>query len=346
MADLKEKVAATYKFLRQRLAWNGEYDLLIHPASEIVKKGNGSNADLNMMLINMLGDVGVKAYPVVMSTRRHGRLPQTYPTLNKLNTYVVGIPDGSSWIYVDASSADGFLNVLPANLYTDRARIIQKEGSQWVNLQKTGEARTLITVKASLSPRGEMKGEQTAIYSGNAAANERTAFREAADSSAFIAKKASLNGININSCKMDGHRDFAPHVQEVINFTRQGNATDDHIYLNPLTEIPVTSNPFLETERLLPVEFPYKQTFTLSVQLTLPDGWQLEELPKSTKITAADKSLAGHILYESTDEHTVTIHYQFRLSNVTYDKTQYDTLKELFDIFANRAKDILVIKKA
>ena len=346
MADLKEKVAATYKFLRQRLAWNGEYDLLIHSASEIVKKGNGSNADLNMMLINMLGDVGVKAYPVVMSTRRHGRLPQTYPTLNKLNTYVVGIPDGSSWIYVDASSADGFLNVLPANLYTDRARIIQKEGSQWVNLQKTGEARTLITVKASLSPRGEMKGEQTAIYSGNAAANERAAFREAADSSAFIAKKASLNGININSCKMDGHRDFAPHVQEVINFTRQGNATDDHIYLNPLTEIPVTSNPFLETERLLPVEFPYKQTFTLSVQLTLPDGWQLEELPKSTKITAADKSLAGHILYESTDEHTVTIHYQFRLSNVTYDKTQYDTLKQLFDIFANRAKDILVIKKA
>jgi len=58
MADLKEKVAATYKFLRQRLAWNGEYDLLIHSASEIVKKGNGSNADLNMMLINMLGDVG------------------------------------------------------------------------------------------------------------------------------------------------------------------------------------------------------------------------------------------------------------------------------------------------
>ena len=94
------------------------------------------------------------------------------------------------------------------------------------------------------------------------------------------------------------------------------------------------------------MEFPYKQTFTLSVQLTLPDGWQLEELPKSTKITAADKSLAGHILYESTDEHTVTIHYQFRLSNVTYDKTQYDTLKQLFDIFANRAKDILVIKKA
>ena len=42
----------------------------------------------------------------------------------------------------------------------------------------------------------------------------------------------------------------------------------------------------------------------------------------------------------------MTIHYQFRLSNVTYDKTQYDTLKQLFDIFANRAKDILVIKKA
>ena len=82
MTDLNEKVAATFKMLRQKLAWNGEYELLAHPASEVIKKGNGTSGDLNMMLINMLGDVGIQAYPVVLSTRRHGRLPQTYPSLN------------------------------------------------------------------------------------------------------------------------------------------------------------------------------------------------------------------------------------------------------------------------
>ena len=57
MTNLNEKLAATFKMLRQKLAWNGEYELLAHSASEVIKKGNGTSSDLNMMLINMLGDV-------------------------------------------------------------------------------------------------------------------------------------------------------------------------------------------------------------------------------------------------------------------------------------------------
>lgn len=346
MTDLKEKVVATYKFLCQRLAWNGDYKLAIEPASDVVKKGSGSNADLNMMLINMLDDVGVKAYPVVMSTRRHGRLPQTYPTLDKLNTFVVGVPYGSSWLFIDASSTDGYLNVLSPNLYTNKARIIQKgKPGQWVDLQKKGEAQTQITVKATLSPNGEMTGEMKALYSGNAAADERKAFREAADSAAFMADKASHDGIKITQCRIEGHRDFVPSVTEVIDFTRQGDTTDDHIYINPFIEIPITENPFTEKERLLPVEFPYKETFNMTLLLTLPEGWQLEEKPENIRISAEDKSVTGHILYESVDERIVSITYQFRLNNVCYENNKYDMLRQLFEQFANRSKDMLVIKK-
>lgn len=346
MTDLKEKVVATYKFLRQRLAWNGEYELKIKPASEIVKKGNGSNADLNMILINMLGDVGVKAYPVVMSTRRQGRLPQTYPTLSKLSTFIVAVPYGSSWIYLDASSIDGYLNVLSANLYTEKARIIQKgKPGQWVNLQKISDAQTQMTVNATLSSSGEMKGELKTLYTGNAAANERKAFREATDSATFIADKASHNGIKITQCKMEGHRNFGPNVTEVIGFTKRGDTTDDHIYINPFIDLPITKNPFTEKERLLPVEFPYKETYNMTFLLTLPEGWQLEEKPENIRISAADKSVTGHILYESVDERIVSITYQFRLNNLCFEKEQYDMLRQLFEQFANHSKDMLVIKK-
>ncbi len=346
IADLKEKVAATFSFLRQRIAWNGEYDLLTKSSSDIVKKGSGSNADLNMMLINMLGDVGVKACPVLMSTRRHGRIPKTYPTLNKMNTFIVGIPDGTSWIYLDASSADGYLNVLPTNLYVEQARIIEKgTPGQWVNLQKIGEAKSVHNIKATLTADGLMKGEQSTIYSGNAAANERKAFRTASDSTSFIAAKAQQTGISISQCKIEGHRSFSPSVTEVINFTKQGDVTDDHIYINPFTELPITSNPFTEKERLLPVEFPCRNTFNAYVQLTLPEGWQLEEMPKSVNVSTPDKSASGRINYGITDDKTITINFQFRLGNVYYDHQQYDMLRQLFDLFASRGKDMLVIKK-
>jgi hypothetical protein len=346
ITDLKEKLAATFKMLRQKLAWNGEYELLAHPASEVIKKGSGTSGDLNMMLINMLGDVGVQAYPVVMSTRRHGRLPQTYPSLNKLNTFIVAVPYGASWQYLDASSADGYINVLSPNLYVEQARLIQKgKPSQWVNLQNLGEARSQITIVGSISPEGVMSGTRTALYSGNATANVRRAFHEASDSAVFIAKKSADYGMEIISCQMTGHREYAANVKEEMKFAKQGEVASDHIYINPFTDFPIRNNPFLETERLLPVEFPCKQTFSMTIRLTLPEGWNLDEKPNNTRITTEDKNISGHILYEMTDEHQLSIQVQFRLSSVTYYKSKYETLRQLFDLFSNRSKDMLVLKK-
>ena len=121
--------------------------------------------------------------------------------------------------------------------------------------------------------------------------------------------------------------------------------TAHHIYINPFTEIPISSNPFTEKGRLLPVEFPCRNSYNAYVQLTLPDGWQLEEMPKSVNVSTPDKSASGRINYALGDDNTITINYQFRISNVCYDHKQYDALSQLFDLFVNRGKDILVIKK-
>lgn len=346
MTDINEKVASTLMMLRQKLAWNGEYSLLPHSASDVIRKGNGTSGDLNMILINMLRDVGVESFPVVLSTRRHGRLPQTYPTLNRLNTFIVAVPNGSSWLYLDASSADGYVNVLSPNLYVEQARLIQKgKPSQWVNLQKMGEAKSQIMVTGTISPEGAINGERTALYSGNAAYNERRAFREASDSAAFISQKSADCGMEISSCLMTGHREFAPSVKEVMKFSKQCEAVSDHIYVNPFTDFPIRNNPFMEAERVLPVEFPCMQNFNMTIRLQLPEGWKLEDEPKSIKMSTEDKSLSGHILYDTKDERMLTIQVLFRQNKMTYYKETYDMLRQIYDMFSSRSKDMLVLKK-
>lgn len=184
--------------------------------------------------------------------------------------------------------------MLPANLYTDQARIIQKGAKgQWANLQKMSEGKTLVSVMAELTA--------SVLYSGNTAAEERRAFRTATDSVTFIADKAGKNKMEIIACEMTDHRDLAPTLKEEYTFTRQGDATGDHIYINPYPEVPITSNPFLETDRLLPVEFPFKQVFNMTVRLKLPEGWELEEMPKNFRITTEDKSISGDILCNQGD---------------------------------------------
>ena len=51
-------------------------------------------------------------------------------------------------------------------------------------------------------------------------------------------------------------------------------------------------------------------------------------------------------MYEVKDEHLLSIQIQFRLSDVTYYKAKYATLRQLFDIFSSRSKDMLVLKKS
>ncbi len=347
MSSVKEKVEATYDFLRQRISWNGEYSLKIQSASDVVKRGSGTNADLNMMLINMLGDVGVQAVPVVMSTRTHGKLPKSYPSLNKLNTFIVGIYDGGLLYYMDAAAADGYLNVLPPDFYVEQARIIQKgQKGRWINLQNVGESITQVNVNAAMQPDGEVKGERNILYMGNASLKERKAFREASDSATFIASKSSREGYDIVSCKMAGHRAFAPEVREEIQFVSHAEATADHIYYSPFAEVPVKANPFAPDEnRLLPVEFSCRQNYSMNIHLKLPDGWQLEEKPENSTITTYDRSITGQVAYEQADDKTLNIQYQFRLARVNYDSKQYPTLRQLFDLLANRSKDVIVLKK-
>ena len=70
-------------------------------------------------------------------------------------------------------------------------------------------------------------------------------------------------------------------IEEEFDFVLQADRTDDHLYINPMLFPQLKSNPFIQTERVLPIEFPYPYKFTMLSTLTLPEGYEVEELPQS-----------------------------------------------------------------
>ena len=130
-----------------------------------------------------------------------------------------------------------------------------------------------------------------------------------------------------------------------MQFVSQAEATADHIYYSPFTEVPIKSNPFIAEDRTLPVEFSYRQSYSMNIHLSLPDGWQMEEIPQNANITTYDRSITCQIAYEKVDEKSLNIQYQFRLARLNYDSKQYPTIKQLYDLLVNRNKDVIVLKK-
>jgi len=345
ISDKKERIAAVWKLLKSKVRWNGDYAFWGKSASKILKEGTGTNADINFLLINMLQDAGIESTPVVMRTRDSGILPLSHSSLKYLNTFVVGIPmTDSGMAYLDGSAEDGYLNVLPAKLLVTRARVVQKTGADlWVNLQANARGRETAIVQAQLSADGQLKGQKSTMLVEEAAAAKRRLWRLAKDSTELIQKMQERDGIEIQSYRLEGRHDFSPTVKEEMTFTKQCDVAGDMIYLNPLVFIPQHESPFTTAERILPIEFPYNQSETQNVIITLPEGYVVEEAPKPI-IIKFDGATARIIC--NVNGNQLSVQYQMNISQTFYASTQYQDLKAFFDSVVESNKHILTIKKA
>ena len=344
ISDKTERIAAVWKLLKSKVRWNGKYSLWGESASKVLKEGTGTNADINFLLINMLKDAGIGSTPVIMRTRDSGILPLSHSSLKYLNTFVVGIPmTDTGMVYLDGSAEDGYLSVLPAKLLVSRARLLQTTGADlWVNLQTKARGRETISIQAQLDANGLLKGNKSSIFLDEASAAKRREWRQAKDSTELIQKMQERDGIEIQSYRLEGRHDFSPTVKEELTFTKQCDAAGDLIYLNPLIFIPQRKSPFTAAERMLPIEFPYKQSEMQNVMITLPKGYVVEEVPKPIviKLDGATARISYSVL-----DNMLNIQYMMNIDKTFFAATEYQDLKAFFDRVVESNKQIITLKK-
>ncbi len=344
IADAKERVEATWKLLHQRVRWNGGYAFWAKSGSKVLKDGTGSNADINFLFINMLHDAGIEASPIALRLRDRGRLPITHASMKYLSTFVVGITlNDSTMVYFDSSAEDGYLNVLPARLSVDRARLIKKgKPGEWINLQRVAQATERTLIQATLDGDGKISGTMSRALTEEAAASLRKRWRTAKDSTDVIHQIQENNSMEITGYQLQGRHDFSPNLRETITFTTQCSSTGDIIYLNPLVIAPINKNPFTAETRNLPVELPYKQRETINVALTLPDGWQVEEMPKP--IVLKFDGITASIMFRQSGNQLSTV-YKLDIQQTFFTSQQYPDLKAFMEKLVENCKNIIAIKK-
>lgn len=345
VSDVKEKVSLIYQAMKKRLRWNGNYGLMGDGAHKVMKEGTGDNADLNFILISMLNDAGLKAYPVVMSRRKLGRLP-LHPSLDGLNTFIVGVAENdSTLLYIDSSVEDGYIDVLPPDLMPESARVIYSSKlGKWVNLQELPGARQSSSINVEVGADGKMKGTSQTTLFGNAASDLRHSFRTAKDSTTFVNDLAAKEGVDISAYKIEGRKDFSPDVKEMYTFTKKCNASADHIYINPIVIPLLKEQPFSAQTRVLPVEFPYKEIIHQSVSITIPEGYTVEEMPKGVKVYTED----GGLLFSfncGKQNGKLIFNYRLIVKKSLFVYTDYEYLRKIFEAVVQRNDDIVVLKK-
>lgn len=317
IASEQERAAAVFKLVMSKVDWDGTYKMWPANTAETLKKGSGSNADINMLLIQSLQEVGITTAPVVLRTRDLGLMPYNFPSITKLSSFVIAIIPkvGSTYTYLDASSKNGYLNVLSEPLLVEKARLVMKgKKNQWVNLQKITKSQKSTIIDAVLSAEGQLTGTKTTRYEGLAAMKYR---------------------------QEKGISEFGPDATEETNIEIKGEVKDGQITVCPYPAS--VENPFKAETRKMPVEFPCLGTERVVMNITLPEGKSFIGEPRNTIITTQDKGLEGRI-FTTPSEGKVQMTSQFSINKISHSEKSYADLRQIFDMLSAFTTEKITIK--
>lgn len=341
ISDFTRKVAATYLLLKKRVKWDGQYALLGSSSRNVLKEGKASNADLNFLLMNMLKSLNIKTVPLLLRTRDRGNLPISHPSLEAINTFVVGIWENDTTMHVmDGSAVTGYVDVLPPVLLTNAHML---HGDQ-VSLMAMAHNRVNSVVKATIKQDGSMVGSIQTRYQDLASLLKKKAFDVAKDSAEYVQNIATDLDATIHEYKLMGYKKFAPRAEQYLEFEKEGELADV-IYLNPVLDLPFGKVPFTAEERTMPVEFDAPMASQYIARIKLPAGYALEETPKPVFLRTEDNGASFKMQIQQTGDMLV-VNYNFNIRKPLFFQTEYAGLKAFMEDVYNKVKTAVVLKKS
>jgi hypothetical protein len=345
-----EKIAYVFNEVKNAMKWNGVDRWYTNDGtSKSWEKKVGNSAEVNLILCHLLKQSGVDAYPMVVSTREHGKVDPIYSFLYQFNRAVVYIPVDSTRNYIlDATSKYNTYRETPDNLLGSHGLYIDKDKKHYdlVYLTRQTPVRHVVMLNAQIQPEGKMDGTaQIFSFSYDRASNLEN-YKTNGEKKYIDYLRNNNNNLNITALKMENMEVDSLPLTHNINFKQELTGSDkDYIYFNPNLFTSFNSNPFLSESRVSDVDFGHCNNYNLTGMYKLPAGYKPEALPKSLSIVMPDQSIScKRIVVE--DQGTVMIRYIINYNKSLFYKDSYGDLHAFYKKMHELLNEQVVLKKS
>lgn len=344
-----EKALKIYSYVQRRMKWNGEYRLW---ASKGLKKPymdrSGSSSEINLLLTMMLQNAGVKAMPVIISTRTNGVTLAVYPSISDFNSAITFAQIDSIDYLLDATSKYCPFGVLPPNDLNGRGRIINSANGDWVDLKSPVKYLESKSYNLDISSEGTLKGSVVELYDGYAGIALRNSLNSEKSSDDYFRKmQENTKGLIISKYSLSDVFNIYKPVTDTLNIevSDQLDVVGGKIVFAPLIFERFEKNRYTLEERKYPVNYNYPISRTYVFVYTIPDGYTIESLPKSVRVRLQDNSASFSYSVQSSGNKINVIFVQY-INKVIFLPAEYQNLKSLYDQIVGRQAEQIILKKA
>lgn len=344
------KISYLFNEVKNNMAWDKTESVFTNDGTvKAWDKKTGNATEINLILYHLLNKSGVKAFPMVVSTRDNGLVNPSFTYINQFNRAVVAIPADSTILYVlDASNKYNSYTQIPDNLLGSTGFFFDKESKTYTTefLENLNPAAQLVSVNADILPDASLSGTAQIIsHSYNRLKNIKR-YKTDGDEKYkdFLCDKDKT--LKISSLKLDNMDvDTLPLVQTMA-FKKDLTGSDrNYIYFVPAIFSPLHENPFLSETRLSDIDFSFRDNFTITANYKLPDGYKTETLPKNTTLLMPDQSIVFRRIAAQQDN-SLVMRYSMDIKKTLYFKEDYDSLRDFYKKMQELLTEQIALKKS
>lgn len=344
--DSTARMQAAVDYIVKTVKWNGERSIYSTGLRKIHDKKTGDAADINLMLIALLREIGFDANPVILSTRDHGRIHEQYALMRRFNYVVAHIDNNGKDLLIDAT--DEFLKVgmLPYQCLNHNGWLVHPTFPRLVSLEPTERDVEFEKAEMKIDEEGEMKGLFTKSYSGYSAWGARQSFKKEGKEKFLEEVKKAKTNWTISKAEYKNNDDISQQMEAKYEVTMTDFVTKagNMMYLKPMLSEGHTKNPFKDTERTYPIDFamPIDETFMASYEI--PAGYTVIEKPQSVSFVLPENG--GRFTHAvNVNENKISIVSRLSFRKTTYTPEEYPFLKGFYDQIVKKHNEQIVLKK-
>lgn len=347
-----EKVSYLFNTVRDMMKWN-DYDsyytnIGINKAWE---SKSGNSTEINIILCHLLNQSGVKAYPMLVSTRKNGKVNPAYAFLGQFNKTVVYVPmgaDTANYCVLDATGKYNSYNEIPYNLLNSSGIYVdlQNKTTGIIFLENTLPIRKVVLINAEIAADGKMTGTADISDYGYNRVKSLRIYKNEGEEKYIDYLRNKDNTISISSLKLENMEDDTLPLTQNFNFKADLPGSDqNYIYLNTNLFTTLQTNPFLSDTRSTDIDFGYRDNYSISGVYKIPAGYKVESLPKNINTITPDNSIGfKRIVIE--EDGTITIRYVIDHKKTIFFREQYADFHEFYKKMFEMLNEQIVLKKA
>ena len=357
LSDVSEKVAALYYWLEDNFRFvNVDLALAAYeprPASQVYASRYGDAKDLSVLLAAMLQDAGIQAKLAFLESGSARKIGEFLPTPRRLtHCIVVAEADGKTY-YLDATAETARHDVILGRLCNTELVLLGKDANRLVPGPVYDGTRhgTIERVKATLAADGSLQGEVRTEFLGESDAFIRSALK--------YTSRQQLNELmeqevrkNLPEGKlldyevadvMGRDRNFVTSYRFETPSWAEATANKLVFKSQLLQKIEIANDFFKSETRQLPIWFYESAPSRVEIELTLPEGFAVQGLPKELDIENAFSVWKRTIRQEGN---RLLISESSHLKTAKLSKDAVAEIRKYYDqALAHKKEEVVLVKK-